>query len=328
MPVVVIFMSRSRLENAGVVLPPDWQVRYLTGAGEAEIVAAFRDADCILSLGSEGEIGAGLMDVCRNLKLIQCFGSGFNQVDAAAAERRGIPVANAPGQNAGTVAEFTIGCIIALQRRLVESDAAVKAGRYGTLRPQVLKTGLQEINGSRMGLIGFGYIGREVAKIASVLGASVVYHTRRRQPAAVEKEYKVFYRHLDELLMESDIVSLHVPLKDSTRGMIGAGELALMKAGSLLVNTARGLVVDQHALAAALESGHLGGAAVDTFDPEPPPANHPLLSLSADAKRRLLLTPHIAGLTVPSFRRLLDACIDNIKRVLAGEPPLNQVNRT
>jgi phosphoglycerate dehydrogenase-like enzyme len=327
-PVVVIFMTRSRLENAGVVLPPDWQVRYLTAAGEAEIVAAFRDADCILSLGSEGEIGAGLMDVCRNLKFIQCFGSGFNQVDAEAAGRRGIAVANAPGQNAGTVAEFTIGCIIALQRRLVESDAAVKAGRYADFRPQVLKTGMQEIGGSRIGLVGFGYIGREVARIASVLGASVVYHTKRRQPVAVEKEYKVSYRHLDELLAESDIVSLHVPLNESTRGMIGARELALMKAGSLLVNTARGLVVDQAALAAALESGHLGGAAVDTFDPEPPPADHPLLSLSADAQRRLLLSAHTAGLTVPSFRRLLDACIDNIKRVLAGEPPLNQVNRT
>jgi len=328
MPVVVIFLSRSRVENTGIPLPQNWQVRYLTHAGEAEVVAACRDADCILSLGAEGEIGAGLMDICRNLKFIQCLGSGFNQVDTAAAERRGIAVANAPGQNAGTVAEFTIGCIIALQRRFVESDAAVKAGRYGTLRPQFLKAGLHEINSSRIGLVGFGHIGREVAKIASVFGASVAYHTQRRQPAAVEKEFRVSFRPLDELLRESDIVSLHVPLNESTRGLIGARELALMKAGSILVNTARGAVVDQRALAAALESGHLGGAAVDTFDPEPPPEDHPLLSLSADAKRRFLLTPHIAGLTIPSFRRLFEACIDNIKRVLAGEPPLNQVNRT
>ena len=328
MPVIVIFLSRSRVENTGIVLPPDWQIRYLRGASDEEMIAACRDADCILSVGSEGEIGAELIDACRNLKLIQCLGAGFNHVDMAAAERRGIPVANSAGQNATTVAEFTIGCIIALQRRLVESDAAVKAGRYGDFRPQILKTGLQEIGGSRIGLVGFGHIGREVARIACVLGASVVYHTPRQQPAAIEQNLNVSHRSLDNLLAESDIVSLHVPLNETTRCLIGARELALMKAGSLLVNTARGMVVDQAALAEALESGHLGGAAIDTFDPEPPPAGHPLLSLSEEARRRLLLTPHTAGLTVPSFRRMLKACFVNMERVLKGEPPENQVNKT
>ncbi|MHC1760123.1 MAG: 2-hydroxyacid dehydrogenase [Negativicutes bacterium] len=294
---------------------------------ETDIMNICRDANCIVSSGSVAAISARIIDHCPNLKFIQCMGAGFNQVDLAAAEQRKIPVANSPGLNDSTVAEFTIGAIIALQRRILESDAEIKEGRYAAFRRRVLQEGLQEIGGSRLGLVGIGNIGMKVAKIAELLGASVSYYTQHRRSAEVECQSGIIYQPLDELLAGNEIVSLHVPLNSATRGLIGERELALMPAGSLLVNTSRGAVVDQAALAQALESGHLAGAAVDTFDPEPPDADHPLLRLSPAAQRRLLLTPHTAGVTFPSFRRMLAAGVANIERVLRGEPAENQVNR-
>jgi phosphoglycerate dehydrogenase-like enzyme len=328
MPVVVMFLPAARVAATGVPLPPDWRIRHLETADESEIIADCRDADAILSVGAVAQITARIIDACEHLKFIQCLGAGFNQVDLPAAEARRIPVANSPGQNATTVAEFTIGCIIAVQRRLVESDAAIKAGRYTAFRSEVLDEGLREIAGSRLGLIGLGNIGRAVARIAGSLGASVCYHSPQRQPTIIEREFNATYLSLDRLLAECDIVSLHVPLDGTTRGMIGTRELASMKKGGILVNTSRGAVVDQHALAGALENGRPAGAAIDTFDPEPPGAGHPLLSLSPAASRRLLATPHIAGLTAPSFRRLFAASVANVERVLSGQPPENQVNRT
>ena len=327
MPVVVMFISQSRVASEQIAMPSDWQLRFLETRDEETIIDACRDADCIVSVGSVADINARIIESCPTLRFIQCLGAGFNQVDLAAATRRKIPVANSPGQNAATVAEFTIGSIIALQRRILESDAEIKAGRYAAFRLQALDEGLREIGGSRIGLVGIGNIGLQVAKIAVQLGASVSYHSPNRRPTDLESQFDLTYQSLENLLSTSDIVSLHVPLNESTRGLIGAPELAGMKSGSLLVNTSRGPVVDQAALAQALESGHLAGAAIDTFDPEPPGQDHPLLQLSPTAQRRLLLTPHTAGVTLPSLRRMLASCTANLERFLRGEPIKNQVNQ-
>jgi phosphoglycerate dehydrogenase-like enzyme len=325
MPAIVILMPQNRVQAAGITLPATWDVRFLEAPTVGKIIAACRGAEAIISMGSVAAIGADVIAGLTGVKLIQCLGAGFNHVNIAAADRRGIAVANSPGENAAAVAEFTVGAIIALQRRLVESDAAIKAGDYGPFRKQALDAGLGEIAGSRIGLVGFGDIGRQVARIAGLLGASVGYYAAHRRPQALEEALNVTYRPFDDLLAGSDIVSLHVPLNEATRGLIGERELALMPVGSLLINTARGEVVDQTALAAALEAGHLAGAAVDTFWPEPPGAGHPLLSLSPDASRRLLMTPHTAGVTAGSFRRMLAASVANIERVLRGEAPKNVV---
>ena len=327
MPIIVMFLSSARVAETHVSMPTDWQLRFLETDDETEIIATCEDVDCILSSGAVANISSRIIDKCPNLKFIQCMGAGFNQVDLRAAEQKGIAVANSPGLNDSSVAEFTIGSIIALQRRILESDTEIKAGRYAAFRRRVLQEGLQEIGGSRLGLIGIGNIGLKVATIAGLLGASVSYYTQHRRSADVERQFGIAYQPLGELLAGNEIVSLHVPLNSATRGLIGERELALMPAGSLLVNTSRGAVVDQVALAQALESGHLAGAAVDTFDPEPPDADHPLLRLSPAAQRRLLLTPHTAGVTLPSFRRMLASGVANIERVLRGEPAENQVNR-
>jgi len=326
MPIVVMFLPQTRVESANVTLPTTWELRFLESASDEEIIATCHDADFILSVGSAASINARILENCSKLKLVQCLGAGFNHVDLAVADRLKISVANSPGQNAGTVAEFTIGTIIALQRRISESDAEIKAGNYASFRKNMLTKGLQEIAGSRIGLIGFGNIGRQVAKIAIMLGASVTYYTQHRKPSNIELEFGVSYQSLTSLLKNSDVLSLHIPLNADTHGLIGSRELELMPLGSLLINTSRGEVVDQLALANVLESGHLSGAAIDTLFPEPPLPDHPLLNLSQHAQRRLLLTPHVAGVTQNSNQKMLVAAISNIERVLRGEAPHHLVN--
>lgn len=198
--------------------------------------------------------------------------------------------------------------------------------QYQLFRKNMLKKGISEIAGSKIGLIGFGNIGRQVAKIAVMLGASVTYYTLHRKSSNIELEFGVKYQSLTALLNSSDIVSLHIPLNAATQGLIGSSELELMPSGSLLINTSRGEVVDQLALANVLESGHLSGAAIDTLFPEPPLLDHPLLNLSESAQRRLLLTPHVAGVTLNSNKKMLAAAISNIERVLRGEPPNHLLN--
>ena len=324
MPVVVMFLPRERLEATGLVLPQDWTVRFLTSNNEAEIIEACLDADFLLATGSIAHITANIIRNIPTVRLIQCNSVGYNHVDIEEATRCGIPVANAPGQNAAAVAEFTIGSIIALQRRIIESDRAVKTGHYHEFRLQVLNSGLKEFSVSRLGLIGYGDIAKRVGQIAGLLGASVSYFSRHPLPPA--ESPNITYKPLDQLLQESDIISLHLPLTSQTRGMIGKQELALMPPGSLFINTARGEIVDQEALAAALESGHLAGAAIDTFHPEPPGPGHPLLTLSPAGQKRVLLTPHTAGTSLGASRNTLQTALDNMKAVLNGLPPKYVVN--
>lgn len=327
MPTIVMFLSQARVTSAKITLPESWNVRLLESASDEKIIATCQDADCILSVGSTASINAHVLESCPNLKLIQCLGAGFNHVDLAAASRLKIPVANSPGQNATTVAEFTLGAVIALQRRIIESNAEITAGNYKLFRKNMLDKGLQEIGGSRIGLIGFGNIGRQFAKLAVMLGASVSYYTLHKKPTDIEIQFGVEYKPFSALLKSSDIISIHVPLNDNTRGLIGARELELMPSDSLLINTSRGGIIDQLALANALESGHLAGAAIDTLFPEPPQVDHPLLNLSQSARKKLFLTPHIAGITTTSNHKMLASAISNIERVLRNESPEHLVNK-
>ena len=160
----------------------------------------------------------------------------------------------------------------------------------------------------------------------SVLNAQISYYDVKRLPEALEKKLQVKYKPIEEILRYSNVISLHLPLTPQTEKIIGRQELAIIRPGTLLVNTSRGGLVDQCALAEALERGHLAGAAIDTLSPEPPPPEHPLLKLTSAARDRLIITPHIAGVTRKSFRRLLRNALKNILRVSAGESPQNVVN--
>jgi phosphoglycerate dehydrogenase-like enzyme len=231
------------------------------------------------------------------LRVVVKYGSGLDNVDLGAAERLGIEVVATPGANAPSVAELTLGLLIAVARHIGFHDRAIH--RRGWER----KLGV-ELRGKRLGIVGYGAIGREVARLARGLGMEVVAHDPFVSSAEVELV------PLDELLASSDAVSLHVPLGDDTRGLIGKRELEQMRPGAFLVNTARGGIVDESALAEALRSGRLGGAAIDAFAREPP-ENSPLLGLE-----NVVASPHAGAATVEAARRTSIAAVELLIRHL------------
>jgi phosphoglycerate dehydrogenase-like enzyme len=249
----------------------------------------------------------------QQLKLVQLMSAGYEHVDLELAARYGVPVAHFGDAMASVVAEHTLLLILALLRRLLQLDAAVRSGAWRTGEPV-----LHELRGKRVGLIGLGLIGREVAVRLRAFGAEVAYFSRHRLSAEAEHSLGVEYLPFDDLLARSDVVSLHVPLAPSTRGLIGERALGLMQPGAVLINTSRGAVVDQAALLEALRSGRLAGAGLDVLDPEPPEAGGLLLQLP-----NVVLTPHNAGQADEVWPRIVRTCFANIERVARGEPPLH-----
>jgi phosphoglycerate dehydrogenase-like enzyme len=248
----------------------------------------------------------------QRLKLIQLMSAGYEHVDLELAARYGVPVAHFGDAMASVVAEHTLMLMLAISRRLLQLDAAVRSGAWRTGEPV-----LRELRGQRVGLIGLGSIGREVALRLRAFQADVAYFARHRLSDEAERSIGVEYLPFDELLAVSDVVSLHVPLAPSTRGLIGERALGLMQPGAVLINTSRGGVVDQAALVDALQSGKLAGAGLDVLDPEPPDAAGPLFQLP-----NVVFTPHNAGQADAVWPRIVQTCFANIERVARGEPPL------
>jgi phosphoglycerate dehydrogenase-like enzyme len=240
------------------------------------------------------------------LKLLQLMSAGYEHVDLVLAARHGVPVATFGDAMASVVAEHTLLLILAVYRQLLKLDAAVRDGSWRANEPV-----LRELRGKRVGLIGLGYIGREVAARLLAFGAEVVYFSRRRHDAP-----GLTFVPMDELLATADVVSLHVALAPATRQLIGQRELALMKPDSVLINTSRGAVVDQAALRAALASGSLAAAGLDVLDPEPPAADDPLLRMP-----NVVFTPHNGGQSDVVWPRVVRTCFANVQRVARGGPP-------
>ncbi len=249
-----------------------------------------------------------VIEAGTKLRVIAKHGAGVDSVDLTAATERGIAVMTAGAANADAVAELTLALMLALARELPRLDRGVKRGLWE--RPNFQG---REFRGRTVGIVGYGQIGRRVAQLALAFGTRVVVHSRSpiadAQGAEVETE-------LDALLRRVDVLSLHCPLTEQTRGMIGARELRSMKPGAVLVNTARGALVDEIALAQALNSGQLAGAGLDTYAAEPPAADYPLFALD-----NVLCTPHIAGATQESLARVGAVAAVNIIRHLQGEAP-------
>ena len=255
-------------------------------------------------------------DVARGtkLRLIQKIGIGVDTIDLAAAKAHGVAVCNMPGTNARAVAEMTLLLMLACLRRLPVLDRAVREGRGWRLEPALRET-FGELGGRTVGLVGFGAIPRILAPALTALGADIVYTA-----TAPKADAAGTFATLHELLRVSDIVSLHVPQTPGTAGMIGAAEIARMKPGAIFVNTARGGLVDQPALTAALRSGHLSAAGLDVFADEPIPPGEPLLGLD-----NVVLTPHLGWLTGGTLTRSLKIAVENCRRLAAGEPLLHRV---
>lgn len=292
-------------EVAEVVLAPDAQPDTLR-----RLIA---DADVLVVRSA---LPADLLDHAPRLRGIVRHGVGVDMIPMAAANARRIPVANVPGSNRHAVAEHAIGAVSLLRRRTARMDALLRSAGWERSRAQADEAG--ELHGQVLGIVGVGEVGLRIAEIAHHgYGMRVLGHQRRLDalPAFVEGAA------LDDLLARSDAVVLACPLTEATRGLLDARRLALMPRHAVLVNVARGAVVDEGALIAALRERRLGGAALDVYTTQPLPAGHPLFALD-----NVLLTPHAAGLTVQSMRLMSLGTADEVRRLLAGQLPHNLVN--
>ena len=232
-----------------------------------------------------------VLEATPTLKMIAKHGAGIDSVDLAAATERGIPVVNAGGANADPVAEYSIAVMMSLAREVPRLDRELRGGKWekGTYMGR-------EFRGRTVGIIGYGQIGRRVAEMANALGAKVVAYSRSRKAAVAGVQWET---DLDRLLSTADILSLHCPLTEETRGLIGRRELSLMKPDAILVNTSRGPVVDEDALIEALTSGKLAAAALDVFREEPTSPENPLLKLP-----NVIVTPHVSAMTTEAMTRM------------------------
>ncbi len=268
-----------------------------------ELRERLADAEGLLCLLTD-RVDAELLDAAPRLRAIANLAVGTDNIDLAECERRGIRVGNTPGVLTEATADLAFALILAGARRLLEAADAVRGGEWHTWEPRGWLG--QDVHGATLGIIGPGKIGRAVAKRAEGFEMTVI-QAGRGTP-------------LRALLTESDFVSLHCPLTDATRGLIGAPEFELMKPTAILVNTARGEIIDQEALRVALVDGTIGGAAIDVTDPEPLPAGHPLL-----AAPNLTVLPHIGSASVAAREAMAELAVENLLAALAGEPMPNPV---
>ena len=269
------------------------------------LIGRGRDADILViaNMPLKGEVIEG----CPNVKYIAVAFTGVDHVDLETCKKRGIAVSNAAGYSTNAVAELVFGLAIGLYRSIPACDGRSRTG--GT------KDGLvgPELNGKTMGIVGTGAIGRRVAAIAAAFGCRLLAYSRSKKPEL--EALGVSYVSLEELMEQSDIVSLHVPVTPETKGLIGRDMLARMKKNAILINTARGPVVDNQALAEALKNHQIAGAGIDVFDMEPPvPSDYPLLGAP-----NTILTPHVAFATLEAMEIRADLTISNIEHWLAGD---------
>jgi phosphoglycerate dehydrogenase-like enzyme len=258
------------------------------------------------------------------LKLVQVTGAGLDRLDKDALVKAGVPVCNVPGGSNSAVGEYAVATASMLLRRFGWADAEIKRGNYAGFRARLLADNLAGIEGLLVGVVGFGVIGAAVAQAFAKAGCRICYFDPAPQASEAAKATDAQSMPLDDLLRSADVVTVHVPLLANTAGLIGARELGLIKKDGVLIQASRGGIVVEQALADALRSGHLGGAAVDVYSTEPPAPDNPLLRLDGEAAHRLLLTPHIAGVTRQSATFLFRSAWENVERVLSGAPPLNR----
>jgi (S)-sulfolactate dehydrogenase len=305
-----IVISEFMDEAAVASLARRFEVRYdarLVDRSD-ELLASLADADALI-VRNRTQVDAALLARAPKLRVVGRLGVGLDNVDVAGCEARAIEVIPATGANALAVAEYVVCTVMLLLRGAYLSSAEVAAGKW----PRGALGEGRETAGKMLGVVGFGGIGRRVAKLAQGLGMKVLATDPAiAADAPVWRESGAAFRGLDDLLAESDAVTLHVPLAPETRHLLSAGRLARMKRGAVLINTARGGVIDEAALAEALAGGHLAGAALDVFEEEPLPAGSPLAGAP-----NLVLTPHVAGVTRESNVRVSTLIAEKVAHALA-----------
>lgn len=297
------------LETIRTALPEGWTLSVTEGPGEPQHAAAMADADMAFVMATP--MPRSLLAAAPRLRFIQKLGAGVDRIDTAFCTERGIAVARLEAGNAIPVAEHTLLLMLAACRNLPRLDRQTREGRWEKER---VRGENRHLHGMTVGLVGFGAIGRQVARLLAPFGVTLVYFDTRRAAPVDEAAFGARYAGLDDLIAMADIVSLHLPLMPETRNLLSAERLRAMKRGAILVNAARGGLVDETALAAALRDGHLQAAAIDAFAEEPPVGN-PLLALDST-----VVTPHCAGATIDNFAAIAERAVANARRILAGVP--------
>ena len=300
------------LEIARALLPPGMEL-LVVDPTKPEFYDAAAQAEYYLGSPRHG-IGNEFFRAAPKLKLVQLTSAGYDRVDLEAARKAKVPVANNGGANSVAVAEHAVMLMLAVLKKLVYHHNNVAAGTWRAADFASIRT--YEVEGKRLGIVGFGNIGKKVARRVAGFDMEVVYYDILRLSEDQEDALGVRFCLFTELLRTSDVVTLHVPLNDVTRSMISTSQLALMKKTAVLINTCRGPVVDENALHAALTSGTIAGAGLDVMVEEPPKNNHPLFALP-----NVTLTPHSAGPTWDNWTKAYRNGFDNIQRVEAGRAP-------
>jgi len=288
------------------------------GAPREVLLEALTQASAGIFLPPTDRLDREAMDGAPNLKVISGFGVGYDYVDVPEATRRGIMVCNTPGTLTETTADQAWALLLAAARNVARGDQFVRSGSWQKYEPALLLGA--DVHGATLGIVGLGAIGSAVARRATGFGMRILYSGRNRKPEA-EALTGAEYRPLDDLLKESDFVSLNCALTPETRGLIGTRELGLMKPTAILVNTARGGVVDQRALATALREGQIAGAGIDVYEKEPVDADDPLLACET-----AVLVPHLGSATHPTRARMARVAAENIVAGLQGRRPAHLVN--
>jgi len=270
---------------------------------EERLLERIEGAEVVINIRSSTRFTDSVFERSPQLRLLSLWGTGTDNVDLAAAARHGVTVTNTPGVSATSIAEHSLALMLAVARGIPRLDAQTRAGAW----PRGQMT---QMHGKTLGVIGLGAIGRKFARLGEAIGMRVIAWTMHPDPAL-----GFTLVELDDLLRSSDVVSLHLRLSDQTRGFLGARELAMTKPGAILINTARGPIVDEAALLDALRSKRLAGAGLDVYETEPLPAGHAIGELP-----NVVLTPHSAGVTVEALEAGLQMALDNMRNFLAGNP--------
>lgn len=324
---IVSALPEDRFKKYGLSYPQEWDITFGKDRISTEgLLELARDAE-VLVVGSPMAVSGEFMNQCPNLKFIQVEGVGFDKIDLAAAKEKGIVVCNNKGINKEAVAEHTVGLMLAGLRRTALDDRIYRRKGGAIAGKDHFAKGEWELYGKTVGFVGLGDIGKEAAKRLANWGCTLLYYDIRRQPEETEKELNIKYAELDEILAEADIVSIHVPVTKETAGMVNKDFLGKMKKTALLINTARGDLIDNEALVWALENDIIYGAALDVITPEPASLDHILLNMSDNAMDKLTITPHVGGTTNEVLYKMLTWSIANVERYLKGEEPLNILNK-
>ena len=299
------------------VLGPETEVVQVNSLDRNELIKLAADAQVLLTVIQN--INSELLAQLPQLQFVQQLGAGYNNLNLADLKQAGIKAANTPGSNSEAVAEMTILLMLAVLRQIGRTEQTSRANKWSGLAI-MNQFGFGDLAGSTVGLIGLGAIGQATARRLKAFQTKLIYTSRKRADVQLEQELGLEYKTLPELLASAQIVSLHLPLSAETRGLIGEAELAQMQPGSILVNTARGAIVDEVALRKAIEEGHLAGAGLDVLEHETDDGN-PFTDLP-----QVIVTPHVSGLTRAATTKTFQMAIDNIGRFVSGEKLLYLLN--